>query len=272
MSSPQPIKPVQVPEQTYRGQKSKFTKALNRLDELLKHFTDGKVVENQDDKDALKQELRNAETALAEVESYLLSHNAHEAKQQESNAEYVDKELTRQQKDHDVNDKRYSESLARVGEVCREFNTAQAKAKASRRRSPSESISPHPNAGAAGGSTPNKEGRRVVILKEDEATKMSDALRPDKLSDNADIMTFLNWIRSVEAFWELNHMKKKTGTGYGFVRILGRKPETVPHRTFFNAPKRPRSGQLRRQFLHLSPNRIFRSQTPKSGPNFQFLS
>ena len=55
MASPQPIKPIKVPGQTYGVQKAKFTKALNRLDELLKHFTDGRVVENQDDKDALKQ-------------------------------------------------------------------------------------------------------------------------------------------------------------------------------------------------------------------------
>ena len=208
MASPQPIKPIKVPGQTYGVQKAKFTKALNRLDELLKHFTDGRVVENQDDKDALKQELKRAETALTEVEGYLLSHNAHEAKQQESNAEYEDKELARQQRDHDANDKRYSESLAKVGDVCREFNTAQTKEKAARRRSPSESTTTNPNAEAAGGSTSTKESRRVLILKEDEATKMSDALRPDKLSDNADIMTFLNWMRSVEAFWELNHMKK----------------------------------------------------------------
>ena len=186
-----------VPMEWYRGLKTKITIQLQLVENFIKEFTASKqVVRSQEEKDNVYKPLHKAEDALNKWDEYLTSHSAHEAWVQARQEGYVDEDLTAQNASHAKYDERYQNYVVKLNRLCSDFNAATG-AGTSRRREKSHSQ-------VYGPAAPN-----VVIVRDDETTRMNDSTRPDKLNHNASVLQFFNWKRDIKTYFTLNAMDKK---------------------------------------------------------------
>ena len=192
-----------VPMEWYRGLKSKITTQLQLVENFVKDFTTNKtVVRSQEEKDNIYKPLNKAEDALEKWDKYLNSHSTHEAWVQDRQEGYVDEDLTSQTASYAKYDEKYQAYVVKLNRLCSDFNAsvgagAGTGAGTSRRRERSQTQ-------VYGPAAPN-----VVIVRDDEATRLNDSTRPDKLNHNASILQFLNWKRDIKTYFTMNSMDKK---------------------------------------------------------------
>ena len=191
-----------VPMEWYRGLKSKITSQLQVVENFVKDFTTNKkVIRSQEEKDNVYKPLNKAEDALDKWDQYLTSHSTHEAWVQARQEGYVDEDLTAQNASYAKYDEKFQDYVVKVSRLCSDFNAANsagATASTSRRRERSN------NQPVFGPAAPN-----VVIVRDDEATRLNDSTRPDRLSHNASVLQFINWKRDIKTYFTMNSMDMK---------------------------------------------------------------
>ena len=206
--TPRGLEPKQVPMEWYRGLKSKITLNLKNVEEYVKEFeASGSVVRSAEEKKNIYAPLKKAEEALNTWDKYLEQHNAHEAWIQESRPGYVDQDLTTQTSSHIKYDEKYSAYVIKLNRLCSDFNAAENERQheeQQRRRQRSLNSPGREAAVPYGPAAP-----QVVIVRENEATHINDSTRPDKLSNNASVLQFLNWKRDIKTFFTINTMDMK---------------------------------------------------------------
>ena len=191
-----------VPMEWYRGLKSQITLQLTLLENFIKEFESAnQVVRSQEEKDNVYKPLDKAEAKLTQWDKYLNSHSTHEAWIQDRQEGYVDEDLAAQRTSYTKYDAKYQAYVVKLNRLCSDFNAASGAGAgaSSRRRERSQS-----QAQVYGPAAP-----QVVIVRDDEETRLNDSTKPDRLNHNASVLQFLNWKRDVKTYFTLNAMDKK---------------------------------------------------------------
>ena len=203
--TPTGLKPKKVPMEWYRGLKSKITMQLRNVEKFCTEFDQAEaVVRSQEEKTNIYTPLKKVEDALIKWESYLEQHAAHEQWQQSKQPNYVDEDLGKQTEDFQKQDEKYSEWVIKLNRLCSDFNRAQNESRRQRERSQNQA-----QAAAANHYAVHHNQPQVVVVRDDDATRMNDGFRPDKLSDNAGVLQFLNWKRDIKSYFTINAMDRK---------------------------------------------------------------
>ena len=187
-----------VPMEWYRGLKSQITLQLTLVENFVQDFEAAEqVVRSQEEKDNVYKPLNKAEDNLAKWDKYLNSHSAHETWVQARQDGYVDEDLAAQKAKYDGKFQAY---VVKLNRLCSDFNAANgAGATGTTRRRERSQTQP-----LYGPATPN-----VVIVRDDEETRLNDSTKPDKLNHNASVLQFINWKRDIKTYFTLNAMDKK---------------------------------------------------------------
>ena len=193
------IRPIQVKKSMYTGLKSKITINLKTMERYFKDFQDNQIeVRSSEEKQNLYAPLKNCEDALNQWDQYILQHTAHEAKQQESDPNYVDADLELQRSDRDKYDEKYGMAVVKANRLCSQYNLS----KSDRQRRPSQNASPRTSPRA------QQTQSQTIVIREDKLA-INDSIKPDRLGHNASMFVFLNWIRAIEAYFTINKMNEK---------------------------------------------------------------
>ena len=190
-----PPLPIKVTQRQYGGVKAKYTKAMDILKPLVKNIEEsaGHVTTAQE-RETLKKYLTQAEEALDKIQEYLEQHTEHEAIQIEANEDYVDKELKEQNDDHDVKHAEFVDISKQVLMLVRKYDQDKEQKKRSSSASPAKA----------------KETQRFIVHRDDEKTRISEAIKPEKLSHEAKYLEYVNWHKNAMAYAEVNAMNQKT--------------------------------------------------------------
>ena len=189
--------PKRVPEQSYRGLKSKITQSLKQMETLFTEYTQNdSAVTSIEEKDTIYGHLNKANEAIAKFEGYLQQHGLHEAKMQESDASYTDDELAKQMESFPKYQDKVGQYAAKASQFCRDFNKANPTIQRKRQNS----------RGAPIPSSPNK----IIVFRDDEKVRMSETLRPPPLQSNSGILKVQNWEKAVQAYFDINAMAHKS--------------------------------------------------------------
>ena len=190
-----------VPMEWYRGLKSQITLQLTLVENFVQDFEAAEqVVRSQEEKDNVYKPLNKAEDNLAKWDKYLNSHSAHETWVQARQDGYVDEDLAAQKASYVKYDGKFQAYVVKLNRLCSDFNAANgAGATGTTRRRERSQTQP-----LYGPATPN-----VVIVRDDEETRLNDSTKPDKLNHNASVLQFINWKRDIKTYFTLNAMDKK---------------------------------------------------------------
>ena len=198
-----PALPIKVTPKQYGGQKAKFTKAMEILETTITEIAqDAGHVTTQAERDKLKKYLLQTEEAIDKIQEFLDTHAEHESAQIQRDENYVDDELKAQADDFDEKHKKFVEIQTKIQKMVRKFDQDVEKAKLdaqSRRRGQSQSRSP----------TKKGELPKFVLSRDDDKFRLSDALKPDRLSHEATYLDFLNWEKNANSYAEINAISSK---------------------------------------------------------------
>ena len=198
------LEPKIVPMEWYRGLKSKCTLQLKHVENFVAEFNEtGSVVQSQEERNNLYAPLKKAEEALLKWEVYLEQHGAHQSWMQTRQQGYVDEEVAKQLESYQRMEEKYTGWVIKLNRLCSTFNAAQQEARRRQRSANNEQ-----GANAA----PEQQAVADIFrkfIREDEATKIQDGFRPDKLCDSATMLQFNNWKRDINSFFTINSMDKK---------------------------------------------------------------
>ena len=193
-----PPLPIKITSKQYGGQKTKFTKAIDVLETTTKEIEeDIGYVTTTTEREKLTKYLTQAEDAMEKIQEFLDIHGEHEAAQANTDATYVDEELKAQADDHNEKHSKLADMQAKIQKLVRKFDQDVEKAKAevharSHSRSPSKKGTP-----------------KFVLSRDDEKFRLSDALKPDRLSHEARYLDFLNWQKNATSYAEINAISSK---------------------------------------------------------------
>ena len=194
---PEEIRPVQVKKSLYTALKSQITiniKTLQRyFDDFAARETD---VQSAEEKANLKTPLQKCQDLLARWDLYIKQHTAHEQQKQEEDENYQDEDLLAQITDRDKYDEKYGIAMVKVNSLCANFNTRQNRSRQNSRNADADAVG-------------TQQQVQTVLVREDPHS-MNDSIRPDKLSHNASMFVFLNWAKSIEAYFAINRMEQKS--------------------------------------------------------------
>ena len=197
-----PPLPTKYTSKQYGGQKAKFTKAIEVLESTTKEIEeDIGYVTTSTEREKLTKYLTQAEEAIEKVQEFLEVHGEHEAEQVRNDHTYVDEELKAQADDHNEKHKKLAEMQAKIQKLVRKFDQDVEKAKMeaqTRRRTSSHSRSPS-----------KKDTPKFILSRDDEKFRLSDALKPDRLSHEARYLEFLNWQKNATSYAEINAISSK---------------------------------------------------------------
>ena len=197
-----PPLPTKYTSKQYGGQKAKFTKAIEVLESTTKEIEeDIGYVTTSTEREKLTKYLTQAEEAIEKVQEFLEVHGEHEAEQVRNDHTYVDEELKAQADDHNEKHKKLAEMQAKIQKLVRKFDQDVEKAKMesqTHRRTSSHSRSPS-----------KKDTPKFILSRDDEKFRLSDALKPDRLSHEARYLEFLNWQKNATSYAEINAISSK---------------------------------------------------------------
>ena len=197
-----PPLPTKYTSKQYGGQKAKFTKAIEVLESTTKEIEeDIGYVTTSTEREKLTKYLTQAEEAIEKVQEFLEVHGEHEAEQVRNDHTYVDEELKAQADDHNEKHKKLAEMQAKIQKLVRKFDQDVEKAKMesqTHRRTSSHSRSPS-----------KKDTPKFILSRDDEKFRLSDALKPDRLSHEARYLYFLNWQKNATSYAEINAISSK---------------------------------------------------------------
>ena len=194
--------PIKITPKQYGGQKAKFTKAMEILESTITEIAqDAGHVTTTAERDKLKKYLLQCEEAMEKIQEFLDTHAEHEAAQIQRDENCVDDELKAQTDDHEEKHKKFNEIQTKIQRMVRKFDQDAEKAKAdqqSRRRTASQSRSPS-----------GRELPKFVLSRDDDKFRLSDSLKPDRLSHEASYLDFLNWVKNANSYAEINAISSK---------------------------------------------------------------
>ena len=197
-----PLLPIKITSKQYGGQKAKFTKAMEVLESTINEIAqDAGHVTTTAERDKLKKYVLQCEEAMEKIQEFLESHGEHEAAQIQVDENYVDDELKTQADDHDEKHKKFNEIQTKIQKMVRKFDQDIEKAKVdqqARRRTASQSRSPS-----------KRELPKFVLSRDDDKFRLSDSLKPDRLSHEATYLDFLNWVKNANSYAEINAIASK---------------------------------------------------------------
>ena len=190
-----PPLPMKITPRQYGGVKAKFTKAIDVLESLIKDIEAGAgEVTTAAERETCKKYILQAEEANDKVAELLAQHTEHEASKIEADPEYVDKELKMQCDDHDEKHKKFMEVNNKIQKLVRKYDQDHQRSRRSTSQSPSKTSNP----------------QRFIVSRDDEKTRISDSIKPDKLSHEAKYLEYINWNKNALSYAEINSMNQKT--------------------------------------------------------------
>ena len=192
------VRAVQVKKALYTALKSQITiniKTLQRyFDDFAARETD---VQSAEEKANLKTPLKKCQDLLARWDVYIKQHSAHELSKQEEDEDYHDEDLQAQILDRDKYDEKYGIAMVKVNSLCANFNTRQNRSRQNSRNAEPEAVAGH-------------QAQALQVVVREDPHSMNDSIRPDKLSHSASMFVFLNWVKSIEAYFAINRMEQKS--------------------------------------------------------------
>ena len=194
---PEPVRAVQVKKALYTALKSQITINIKTLQRYFDDFAAREVdVQSAEEKANLKTPLKKCQDLLARWDVYIQQHTAHEAQRQEEDENYHDEDLQAQVTDRDKYDEKYGIAMVKVNSLCANYNTRQNRSRQNSRNAEAEQ--------------PGHQAQALQVVVREDPHSMNDSIRPDKLSHNASMFVFLNWVKSIEAYFAINRMDQKS--------------------------------------------------------------
>ena len=191
-----------VTELKYRGQKSKASKYMNIVEAFVNQLgEDNSEVESYAERQRIMDPLAQAEAAIHTLEEYLAEHETWEFHEREKAEEFVDEELERQKADYRKLHEDFITLTTSVNKLIKKFDKTHMKTPSAASTAASTSQQ------ARGPASPG--GNYSLVLREDDAYRLNDSIKPEKLSMNDDYLVFVNWERSIKAYFQMNSMDKK---------------------------------------------------------------
>ena len=196
---PEAVRPVQVKKALYTALKSQITINIKTLQRYFDDFAAREVdVQSAEEKANLKAPLKKCQDLLARWDVYISQHSAHERSKQDEDEDYHDEDLQAQIIDRDKYDEKYGIAMVKVNSLCANFNTRQNRSRQNSRNA------------AEPDATANQQAQALQVVVREDPHSMNDSIRPDKLSHNASMFVFLNWVKSIEAYFAINRMEQKS--------------------------------------------------------------
>ena len=191
----------QVTELKYRGQKSKASKYMNIVEAFVNQLgEDRSEVESYAERQRIMDPLAQAETAIHTLEEYLAEHEAWEFHEKEKAEDFIDEELQRQKADYKKLHEDFVTLSTSVNKLIKKFDRTHMKTPTAASATASTSQARRPT---------SPGGSYSLVLREDDAYRLNDSIKPEKLSMNDDYLVFINWERSIKAYFQMNAMEKK---------------------------------------------------------------